>query len=260
MNNTMHPSEEELILHFYGESAGDEQALDAHLTSCASCQDAWRDLKATMSLVDTANVPEPDASFEQAMWARVQPSVPVRQARILSWRSPRVYLPLASAAALVIAFGAFAAGRTWSRTAPATTIAKAGTPAEVSAAQERVLLTALNDHFERSEMLLVEVMNAPDAQTDFQFERATAGDLVASSRLYRQTAEQHGDVQLTALLENLESVLIEVARSPEHVSSTDVAALRTRINDDGLLFKVRAVANEIEQRQQHTSTLSEGTL
>src|SRR5471032_626892 len=106
MNSTMHPSDEDLILHFYGESAGDEQPLDAHLAACASCQDAWRNLKATMSLVDTANVPEPDAAFEGAMWARLQPSLPARQARILSWWTPRVYVPLAAAAALVIAFSA----------------------------------------------------------------------------------------------------------------------------------------------------------
>jgi hypothetical protein len=249
-----HPSDDELILHFYGESAGMEQPIDAHLASCPSCQDAWTGLTHVLALVDGATVPEPDASFERVMWARVQPSLPSRRSR-LSWL--KVLVPLAAAAVLIV--GAFVAGRTWSSRTSATAMTAAS--AELATAHERVLLTALNDHFERSEMLLVEVMNAPDAKhMDLTFARATASDLVASSRLYRQTTEQHGDTRLTALLEDLEAVLIEVAHSPAEVSAANLKDLRARITDDSLLFKVRAVANEIEQRQQHMSSVSEGTL
>jgi hypothetical protein len=36
-----HLTEDDLILHYYGETGhGDEARIDAHLASCAECQDA----------------------------------------------------------------------------------------------------------------------------------------------------------------------------------------------------------------------------
>ena len=63
----------------------------------------------------------------------------------------------------------------------------------------------MDDHLERSELLLVEVMNAPaDEVLRPGFERRTADDLLWSSRLYRQTAAHTGNAQLAAMLEDLE--------------------------------------------------------
>jgi hypothetical protein len=94
-------------------------------------------------------------------------------------------------------------------------------------------------------MLLVELMNGPDRATaDFEFARTTADDLVASGRLYRATAVSTGHRRLAAVLEDLEPVLVEVARSPEQVDSATVRSLRARIDDDGLLFKVRAATTD----------------
>jgi hypothetical protein len=133
-----------------------------------------------------------------------------------------------------------------------------GTPANVAVAdatpapsgRERVLLTALDDHFQRSEMLLVELMNAPAPEGDeFAFERETADDLVDSSRLYRLAAEQSGQVRLAQMLEDLESVLVEVASSPEQIDPSGLRFLRARIEDDDLLFKVRAVSQQINGRR-----------
>jgi hypothetical protein len=39
-------------------------------------------------------------------------------------------------------------------------------------------------------------------------------------------------------------VLVEVARSPEQMDSATVRSLRERIDDEGLLFKVRAVTTD----------------
>src|SRR5206468_4121271 len=121
---------------------------------------------------------------------------------------------------------------------------------EAGNGRERVLLTAAEDHLEQAEMLLVELMNAPERPNpDFRFERETADDLVFSSRLYRQTAEQNGDVRLANMLEDLESVFVEVARSPDKIDRRDLDSLRARIGGDSLLFKVRAASNDIRERQ-----------
>jgi hypothetical protein len=262
---TWHPTDDDLVLHFYGEGAEvDEPTLERHLASCEACHMAWSTLQQTMRMVDAADVPEPDPGFERVMWARVQQALPDRRARI-SWWSWRGFAPVAGLVVVIIM--AFTVGRMWSRwqqtpgPAPATASARATAAADAGAARERVLLTALGDHFEQSKVLLVELMNAPDAgHIDFGYERAAAGDLVMSSRLYRQTAQQNGDVRLAQVLEDLESVLVEVARSPDTVDRKDFEALRARIDSEGLLFKVRAVSNDIQQRQNHSSTVTEGEL
>jgi hypothetical protein len=243
-----HPTDDELILHFYGEHApADRARIDAHLGVCTACQSLWDEIGRTLTVVGDADVPEPPADFERVMWARVSAALPP-PASPWTWRA---LVPLASFGALAIALAL--GGRT-----PAPAIELAQTPAvdaategavtpdaEVLEARERALFTALDGHLAQTEMLLVELMNGPDrAATDFQFARTTAEDLVASGRLYRATAQVTGHRRVAAVLEDLEPVLVEVARSPEQVDSATVRSLRERISDDGLLFKVRAVTTD----------------
>jgi hypothetical protein len=65
------------------------------------------------------------------------------------------------------------------------------------------------------------------------------------------TAEDTGHPRLVQMLDDLEQVLVEVARSPERINSNDRAWLRTRIEDDALLFKVRAATSDIRERVGH---------
>ena len=59
-------------------------------------------------------------------------------------------------------------------------------------------------------------------------------------------------------VEDLEAVLVEIARSPRTLKAKDMNALRTRIEENDLLFKVRVVTDEIRERQKTISTVSEG--
>ena len=59
--------------------------------------------------------------------------------------------------------------------------------------RERILLVAVGNHLERSQMILVELANAPtDVPLDVSAERASADVLVSANRLYRQTALRSG--------------------------------------------------------------------
>jgi hypothetical protein len=122
-----------------------------------------------------------------------------------------------------------------------------------------VLLAALDEHFETTQSLLVDLMNAPDgggsdsAAADFSFERTTADELVSSGRLYRVTARQNGDVQFARMLDDLEPVLVDVSHSPDRITRNDLQSLRARINDASLLFKVRALSNEIRDREKKSA-------
>ena len=258
---TEHPDEEALVLLFYGDTTPDEErTLAAHLDSCEACQPVWQQIRTTLAAVDAAAVPEPPADFERVMWARVQGELASMTMAETPWWSLRHLLPAAGLAAVLLAM--FAIGRYWpgpAATVPAQNPGPA-TPVVAAATQsERALLVAMDDHLERSELLLVELMNAPaDDAVRLGFERETADDLLSSGRLYRQTATQTGNVYLAAMLEDLEAVLTEIAHSPQTLKAKEMNALRTRIEQDDLLFKVRVVTDEIRERQKTISTVSEG--
>jgi hypothetical protein len=261
-----HPTEDDLILHFYGDGdAAGEGRLDAHLNSCASCRAIWVEFRETMQMVDAARVPEPGAGFERVVWARLQPALAEARPRAgaarrwLAW--PGVLAPLTAMAALVVAgvvsvrMIATAASH---GAAPAVAATASAVPVDAKAAalqRERVLLTALNGHFDDAQVVLTELLNAPESrQVDISFAREAAGDLVASGRLYRATAEQNGNVRLAAMLDELETVLTEVAQSPDRMNQADLQTLRRRITSSNLLFKVQALANDVRERQKSLVT------
>jgi hypothetical protein len=118
--------------------------------------------------------------------------------------------------------------------------------ADDATVRERVLLIAVGDHLERSQMVLVELAHA-DAigELDISAERQLADDLVASNRLYRQTARQMGHANVAGLLDELERVLVEVARGPSTVSMDQLADIQQRIESQGILFKMKVIRSEL---------------
>jgi len=48
------------------------------------------------------------------------------------------------------------------------------------------------------------------------------------------------------MLDDLEPVLVEVARSSDRMADRERDWLRTRITDDNLLFKVRAMSTDLK--------------
>ncbi|HKV98281.1 MAG TPA: hypothetical protein VJN96_00590 [Vicinamibacterales bacterium] len=258
-----HLTDEDLILHFYGEGGpSEERRIDDHLAACSECRQAWAELGDMLKLVDAAKVPEPGEGFERVMWARVQNGLPEARPKVSTstWRwIPALGVAAAVVLAVAIGYGWRASHDPHSAAAPAaSTTSSTSGPAfvrtsatDMQKTRERVLLTALSEHFQQTEVLLTEIMNAPDqGGSEADFERTSAGDLVASGRLYRVTAQENGDLQLARMLDDLEGVLVEVARSPEKVAPKDFQSLRTRIGDQNLLFKVRAVSTQIQQRQK----------
>ena len=256
-----HATDDDLILHFYGEANSEAPRIDAHLAECTYCRENWDALQQTLKMVDSADVAEAPEGFERVMWARVRPSLPTpkaERASISSWWSPRVWAPIAGLAAVITI--AFVSGRLFSPAGPnssATSPDRPSTDAQTDARNHResVLLFALGDHFEQTEQLLVEIKNSPDARrVDLTFEQETARDLVAAGRLYKATAEQNGDGQLAAVLEDLERVLVDVAAGPDQMNTEDMKSLRARIEDDSLLFKVRALTAAGREREKALST------
>ena len=160
------------------------------------------------------------------------------------------------AAAAVLLIGAFVAGRVW-QTAPASvpTVANmpAGAvanaaPAAIAGAGQRILLTAVADHLDRSERVLTDIMNSHDP-TDISAEQRWAEDLVTTSRLYRQDAVDAGEQSVASVLDDLERNLLEIVHSPSKISAADLEQIRRRIDAAALLFKVRVMSDELRQRE-----------
>jgi hypothetical protein len=107
----------------------------------------------------------------------------------------------------------------------------------------------VGDHLERSQMLLVEIMNTDTkGPINFSNEQSEARELLDSNHLYRVSSQQAGDPQVARLLDQLGRVLAEIANGPAEVSAGDLEQVRHTIQSEGLLFKVRVVGSEVNSR------------
>lgn len=250
-----HLSEEDLVLHYYGELTGREDAdASSHLGACTTCRREFTNLQRVLGAVDETSASNVDlpASFERTVWARLEPNL-AREDRggqgLKRWLSMILApAPLALAAAVIVLVGAaFFAGRVSSPSAPDS----ANVQADAGQIRERILLVDLGDHLDRSQMVLVEVVNAGQSEgVDFSAERARAEELVSANRLYRQAAAVTGDAAITDLLDELERVLIDVVTSPEEMTGMALDDVRRRIDSGELLFKVRVVSSKVRDRQR----------
>ncbi|MGE0041846.1 MAG: hypothetical protein AB7H88_15325 [Vicinamibacterales bacterium] len=242
-----HLTDDELTLHYYGETPpGVRREAEAHLAACSGCRAALDEIAAVLALVEAQPAEEPGEGFEREVWARLQDQLPPRRARWFGTGGlvPSWTFAAALAATLTIAFLAGWLVRDGAAPAPAPATA------ERSPVRERVLLVAVGEHLERSQMVLVELMNAGDGSAALAGERERATELVAANRLYRQTAAAVGDEALDDVLGDLERVLLEVANGPESLEGPELAALRERIESRGLLFRVRVLGSEMRDREE----------
>jgi hypothetical protein len=249
MSEQKHLSDDDLVLHYYGEMpSGEEGRSESHLAACHDCQANYTRLQRVMALVDSAPAVEAPDGFERLAWARLQPSLD-RPAR--GWVSWFVLSPprLAFAAAVVVLVGAaFMAGRLMPRPAPGAA-AVAQTAEQV---REGVLLVDLGEHLDRSQRMLVELASADETvgSIDMAGEQSRAEQLVAANRLYRQTAASNGEAAIADVLDDLERVLVDIAASPKTMTQEELDSVRRRIESKELLFKVHVMASQVRARQR----------
>ena len=248
-----HLDEEALTLYHYGELPG-RAAAAAHVRDCVQCSKEYERLSRVLAAVDTFEAPKRSEGYGREMWARVRPHLEEDDARNRVGWFAWPHLAFASGLAVLV-LAAFFVGRVWpSRSAP---IVATTTQTVTAPSRDRVLMVAIGDHLERSQMVLIELVNRePSATVDISSEQAWAGDLVAASRLYRQTAVRDGETALADVLDDLERVLVEVANSPSMLSSMEFEQIRQRIEAQGILFKVRIVGSGVQQRESASPTSS----
>ena len=173
-----------------------------------------------LTAVDTTPITEPPSGFEREMWARIEPLLPVQPAWRTHWDGMMPRLAVAASIGLLVV-AAFVAGRVWDRPRRSTPDVAVANSSHAG----RLLRAEVEDHLERSQRMLVELVNADyTSGAPIEGERARAADLVAAGRLYRRSAEQVGDAEIGDLLEDLERVLVEVANGPADIAPEELAS------------------------------------
>jgi hypothetical protein len=236
-----HLSEEQLILHYYGEP-GDAVETEQHLDQCGDCRALYGSLQRLLNTMDSLPVPERDAEYAARVWQKIEHSLAPRR-RSWFW-APRWRWAFAGAAFAGLLAAAFLAGRFYPPGRDALQAAD-------SQARQRVLLVAVDDYLERSQMVLIELANAePNGPLDISIEQERAGDLVSESRLYRQTAMHTGDAGIVGVLDELERVLVEITHEPSRIPPERLEKLRTRLKEQGILFKIRVLGSSVRREEE----------
>lgn len=245
-----HLTEDDMVLHYYGE-AGDLRSAGAHLAECESCRRTFEELSAALQAMNGADVPERGESYGAEVWSRIQPRLEAPAAPTLAGRIAAFFtvprLALAGGLATLLV-AAFVAGRYVAPpAAPAASPQATAAPAP-AAARERILLIAVGEHLDRSQMVLAELSNIDAAgPVDITAEQDWARDLVASNRLYRQAAARDGKTAVAGVLDELERVLVDIANGPATASPADLERLRERLESQGLAFRVKVLGSQIKK-------------
>ena len=249
-----HLNEEQLILFYYGEE-GDTLTAEQHLEECGECRALFGSLQRVLNVVDSLPLPERGAEYGQQVWRRIERRLPAgRGSRIKTWLRPGPWRwAAASVAFAALMMAAFLAGRF---------LPQARKPAQMAAvdsqAGERILMVAVGDYLERSQMVLIELANAnPKGALDISAEQERAGDLVSETRLYRQTAAHTGDTAVAGVLEELERVLLDITHAPSQISPEDLEKMRRRLEAEGILFKIRVLGSNV-RNQEVPATITAG--
>ncbi len=244
-----HMTEEELIAYREGVAA-ERVGITQHLAACEECRAELERIEAVLVALDTLPVPNPGDDYGRRVWQQIAPRLPEGPARWWQARlEPRRLATAGVLATLLIA--AFIAGRISRRDRTGIDVANK------EQIRERILVVAVGEHLGRSEMMLVELsnaepLNAAQKQVNISAEQHRAEDLLQENRLYRQTALKEGDANLASVLDELERVLLDVAHSPEEVTPAQLEKIRQKIEARGILFKVRVVGRELQERQKAT--------
>ncbi|MGA8030230.1 MAG: hypothetical protein WB992_24065 [Bryobacteraceae bacterium] len=229
-----HLSEQELLEAYYGD---DVSELRRHLDECLECRSNFDRVREMLDSMRGYPVPARSASYGSEVWARLLPQLPTPKShrRWFQWWTLAPVL----AALLIIAF-----------VGGMLTQQRRGLNGISEKARQRVLLMAMSDHLERSQIVLAELVNATPGTLDVAGQRERARDLLDENRLLRQSAVHLGDTAEAGLLDELERVLLDVANSPSSIPPADLEALQSRVESEGLLFKVRITSTDARERGQ----------
>jgi hypothetical protein len=247
-----HCSDDDLVLHYYGE----DERPRVHLAACPECALRYHALTSVLQAVTAIDVPERSDQYGLEVWQRIRHRLPAPASwwhGLWTWQ----WAAAAACAVMLMAVG-FTAGRFWPLTSSPEMAAVSRSVWDDEQGRRRVLLLTVADHLDQSDRVLTDVVNAPGG-IDISGEQAWAVDLVAASRLYRQEAIETNETSLAAMLDELERTLLDIVHRPSRVTDADVSEIRRRIDSAALLFKVRVMSTELRELTEPAAVPSSRT-
>ncbi len=252
-------SEDDLTLLYYGEH--DDPALAATVAGSEELSARFDALCEELKRVDSFLPPEPDEDYGAEVWRRISPKLAAESATSggakntfgRSWFSvlsqPR--FSLAGVFSLVVvAVLAFMLGRNGVQQTNVDAPDLVANPATLLEGidlaginSEQLLARTVSGHLEQVNLVLTQFANMTESSPT---EAEWATDMLVANRLYRQVASKRGNHKLAAFLADLEPLLIEMA----YQAHTNSPATRERMQQevkDGLLFRVRVMANQLNK-------------
>ncbi|GHA03899.1 hypothetical protein GCM10008090_11450 [Arenicella chitinivorans] len=255
-----HWKDQDLVLYYYGE-LDDSSALELRqaLTNSSDIQARYHGIADFLTQQNIYEPPQPDHNFNQRIMAGIhqeharqnQPAAtPVKPnwlKRLSIGVQDSVWAKTLTTSLLVLAVttAVFNLGR-WSAE-PSTSsssehIVQSSDQFDTQTSQ-RVLYAGMRTHMEHSQRLLTRVSNAdPDLQRNTGDRQQVMEELIGFNRLYRRLAEQAGDYPLARVLEQNESLLIELNNVIPDSNDQTWRSLEQRVNQSDLVFKLK-VAN-----------------
>lgn len=249
-----HLNQEQLLVCYYNEPERADHV--AHLAECEPCQAELGLLARLLDRVPAIDVPEPEADYEQRVWQRLSWRLRGEKKRDRQWTR--------WAAIAAVALIAFVSGLLLRReakrpldeqmeVASSQHVIQEAANKQQEIVRDRILFVFVGDHFDQSERILVELTNLQaSGEIDISNEQKRAGALLASNRLYRQTAQDRGEEKVATLLEELEPVLLQIAHAPSDVSAEELRKMQERVNEKGLVLKLRVLRADVRANAANT--------
>jgi len=240
-----HLNEDELVLHYYGDlDAAAKTRASLHIGECKECAAEFARLEQVLAAVNDQTMPVPmrGESYGARVWANIADGLQEKKPSLWNlWFAPQ-RLAFGGACVTVL-IAVFILGR----------ISKPGneftgaTPPTVEY-RNQVILFAVGQHLEKSQIVLMELTNADttNGTLDISHEQEQARTLLTANRLYRQSAQKVSQPVVPEVLDELERVLVQVANSPSKLNNTELARIQKSIEAQGLLFKVRVVESNVK--------------
>src|SRR6476620_2158257 len=109
-----HLTEEQMILHYYGEEGDASTPVEAllteqHLEACGECRALYGSLVRVLNVVDSMPVPERGEDYGAQVWSRIERRLPARH-RWFSFANPGFRWALTAGALAGLMIAAFFAG------------------------------------------------------------------------------------------------------------------------------------------------------